>query len=79
MLGYTYGNVPDVQYVREMESDIVIVSIGALTEKFFDSINSCIVNLISDSERREIVEFRLNQMVMSFPADSAEDYWRSGR
>lgn len=69
-LGYMDRSVPDVRYSRNIDPNLVLVSIEALAKAFCDGIDRFLVDLFADSARAAVAEQRLQQLVVPFTVSS---------
>ncbi len=68
MIGYLDKSVPEVRYDPSVSTELVLVSIPALKDAFFNGINAFLVDAIADKAKAPIVEERLETFVQIFPA-----------
>jgi len=61
---------PPIKYNPDVNKDLVIVDIPALSEAFFNGINQFLIDLfagkVDKPEKRKIVEDRLNKLLVTF-------------
>jgi len=69
-LGYMVHGYPPIKYNPDVNKDLVIVDIPALSEAFFNGINQFLIDLFAGKEdkpeKRKIVEDRLNKLLVTF-------------
>jgi hypothetical protein len=67
MVGYANQCVPEVRFAPIIDTSLIIVSIRGLKDAFFTGINKFLIDSFSNSERRLLVEARIEKMVQTFP------------
>jgi len=68
MIGYMDKSMPEVRYNPKISAEIVLVSIPALKNAFFNGIDKFLLDVFSDKAKAKIVEERLETFVHAFPA-----------
>lgn len=67
MLGYMAGGAPPIRYDPEVNRGLVLVDCVALAEGFFKGLDSFMVDLFADSDKRELSENRLKKLFITIP------------
>jgi hypothetical protein len=67
MVAYMDESVPEVRYNPAVTKDLVLVSVTALAEAFYNGIDRFLVDLFADKNRSEIAEKRLNWFIQKHP------------
>jgi hypothetical protein len=66
-IGYVDQSIPEVSYNPAVSTDLVMVSISALAEVFFNGVDKFLVDAFSDKNKAKIVEQRLDKLVQLLP------------
>jgi hypothetical protein len=66
-IGYVDKSVPEITYNPSISKDLVMVSIAALAESFFQGVDKFLIDVFSDSKRAPLVEDRLQSLVHLLP------------
>ena len=74
MIGYMDHARPPVRYAPHISTELVVVSIKDLAEAFFRGIDNCLMDLFSDTARREVAEQRLQQLLVASPLHDKEKH-----
>jgi hypothetical protein len=69
---YSDDMVPEVRYNPEIDENLVIVSIKALVDAFFQGIDKFLIDLFSIKEKAQIAEERFQIMLHTLPYDPSE-------
>lgn len=74
LIGYMDKSVPEVRYNPAVNKQLVLVSVPALAEAFFQGIDRFLVDVFSDKARAPIVEARMRNLIQCLPVskDAAE-------
>jgi|GEM_PF-596235 len=72
-IGYVDQCEPEVRYNPASSTNLVIVSISALAEAFFEGVDKFLVNSFANKAKAEIVDKRLLKLVHSFPFEAPPD------
>jgi hypothetical protein len=64
-LGYGDDMNPPVRFDKAISSDLVIVSVRALADAFFQGIDRFVVDVFKDPKRARITEQRLNDLILA--------------
>ena len=74
LIGYMNKSVPEVRYNPAVNKELVLVSVPALAEAFFQGIDRFLVDAFSDKARAPTVEARMKNLIQCLPVskDSAE-------
>ncbi len=67
MIAYSDNAVPEVVYNPAVTPPLVMVSIAALAQAFFDGIDKFLVDLFADKARRATAEKRLPLLLVAMP------------
>ena len=67
MLGYMAGGHPPVKYDPKVDQNLVIVDCVALADAFFKGLDSFIVDLFADPDKKELAEGRLKKLFITIP------------
>lgn len=62
-IGYMDKSVPEIVYNPQVSKDVVMVSIRALSESFFNGIDKFMIDLFSDTAKAKIAEKRFETIV----------------
>ena len=63
-------SIPEIRYDKAISESVVLVSIQALAEAFFNGINQFLIDLFSDKEKSSIAEKRLDNLVITSSTNS---------
>jgi hypothetical protein len=66
LIGYADKMYPPVRFNPAISKELVIVSIPAFADTFFAGIDKYLIDLFSDSNKKQIAEQRLNTLVHNF-------------
>jgi hypothetical protein len=69
MIGYMDESVPEVRYAPSIDSTVVLVSVKALKDAFFRSVDAFLVDAFADKSRLATLEERLGWLTCQFPAE----------
>ena len=67
LIGYMDKSVPEVRYNPEVNKQLVLVSVPALAEAFFQGIDTFLVDALSDKTRAPVIEARMKNLVQCLP------------
>jgi hypothetical protein len=67
MVGYVARSVPEVRYNPEVDKSLVLVSVLALAEAFYNGVDQFLVDLFANKKRAEVAEKRLAEFVKKQP------------
>lgn len=67
LIGYMDQSVPEVRYNPDVNKQLVLVSVPALAEAFFQGTDRFLVDAFSDKTRAPIVEARMKNLVQCLP------------
>ena len=67
VIGYTDEMYPEVRFNPEVSENLVLVSIPALAQAFFNGVDQFLINLFADNERVRLTEHRFNNIVQTIP------------
>ena len=67
-IGYINKSVPEVRYNPDVSESLVLVSVPALAEAFFDGVYQFLNDIFSNQEKAEIAKERFNKLVHELPA-----------
>lgn len=67
LIGYMDKSVPEVRYNPEVNKQLVLVSVPALAEAFFQGTDKFLVDAFSDKTRAPIIEARMKNLVQCLP------------
>jgi hypothetical protein len=73
LIGYMDKSVPEVRYNPAVNKQLVLVSVPALAEAFFQGIDRFLVDAFSDKARAPIVEARMKNLVQCLPVKDAAE------
>ncbi len=71
-IGYMDESVPEVRYDPSKSKDLVMVSVPALKDAFFEGIDKFLVDAFADKTKRVIVESRLRTFIQKLPGPGAK-------
>jgi hypothetical protein len=66
-IGYVDQSVPEVCYNPAVSTELVLVSVRALVEAFFNGTDRFLIDVFSDKERAKIAEQRFKTLVHQLP------------
>lgn len=67
LIGYMDKSVPEVRYNPEVNKQIVLVSVPALAEAFFQGTDNFLVDTFSNKTRAPVIEARMKNLVQCLP------------
>jgi hypothetical protein len=67
LIGYMDKSVPEVRYNPEVNKQIVLVSVPALAEAFFQGTDNFLVDAFSNKTRAPVIEARMKNLVQCLP------------
>jgi len=70
VIGYMDHSIPEVRFNPSVSSSLVLVSIQALVDAFSKCIDNYLVDLFSDNNNKMLAEKRLENLVLTFPANN---------
>ncbi len=68
MVGYMDKSIPEVRYNPAISRELVLVSVPALAESFFQAIDKFLVDLFANPTKARVAEKRLHGFVQKLPA-----------
>ena len=68
MVGYMDKAIPEVRYNPAVSKELVLVSVPALAESFFQAIDKFLVDLFANPTKAKVAEKRLHSFVQKLPA-----------
>jgi hypothetical protein len=69
MVGYMDKSIPEVRYNPNVSKELVMVSVPALAESFFQAIDKFMVDLFSNPTKAKVAEKRLHSFVQKLPTE----------
>jgi hypothetical protein len=69
-IGYMDQSIPEVAYNPSVSKDLVLVSISALAEAFFNGVDRFLVDSFADKNKAKIVESRFEKLVHLLPFEA---------
>lgn len=67
LIGYMDKSVPEVRYNPEVNKQLVLVSVSALAEAFFQGTDKFLADAFSDKTRAPVIEARMKNLVQCLP------------
>jgi len=67
MIGYLVNSKPSVQYFEDRAPMHIFVDILAMKESFFRGIENFLMEGFSDPDKKELLEERINKLLLTFP------------
>lgn len=67
LIGYMDKSVPEVRYNPEVNKQLVLVSVPALAEAFFQGTDNFLVDAFSNKTRAPVIEARMKNLVQCLP------------
>jgi len=67
IVGYMSESVPEIRYNPSVNGNLVLVSVPALAESFYNGIDQFLVDLFSDKDKAKVAESRLKWFVQEIP------------
>ena len=72
-IGYADKMQPVIVFQPLISPELVLVSIPALAESFFNGVDKCLIDLFSNPKKKNLAESRLNKLVHYYPVAELED------
>ncbi len=67
MVGYMDKALPEVRYAPTISKELVLVSVPALKEAFFQGIDDFLIDLFTSPEKAKLAEKRLRNFIQELP------------
>jgi hypothetical protein len=69
LLSYMDKSIPEVRYDPSVSKELVLVSVPAMAEAFYQGLDKFLVDLFANPEKAKIAEERLRNFMQKIPAD----------
>jgi len=69
-LGYMVGGYPPIVYNPRVAEDFLLLDILALADAFFKGLDQFLINVFADTQKRQIIEARLQKLLSAIPYEA---------